>query len=380
MLQPDHFKTSLACKFAAAPKLRSCSAGGSAKCGREPLKEIPVCADRECILPLQPAVDLNSGAGEELKKVPRGHAIPRKFECSLCLKLYSTSLLLSKHIKIKHPANGKLSRVDKHDQQDVRRRDTLRSRSCSDVMRYFRSRKMKGGPTVVLYGFKESFDLLAGRCGSLATHTLHPLYIELYKLHLCNVHVHNYVSQSTSHIFLTPPSGYPIADYNPKDIAGIGYYKEVKSEDWGVGEEDEPLRRRQEIITSQKKRKHCDEILAEYLDAVAREVRKEVYADVLKFVLLFRECLNDVGRKKKGGGRGSSNGATGCSEEEEEDYCLHNNAESAPEIVNEFITVALPRVKPTFENIEAIDLVQNLCDWLFENSYTCSKIMLMKDK
>eukprot|EP00826_Nyctotherus_ovalis_P044174 TRINITY_DN4757_c0_g1_i11.p1 TRINITY_DN4757_c0_g1~~TRINITY_DN4757_c0_g1_i11.p1 ORF type:complete len:380 (-),score=41.51 TRINITY_DN4757_c0_g1_i11:160-1299(-) len=379
MSQLDHLDTSLACKFAAAPKLRGCNAGGSVKCERELLKEIPACADCERILPLPPAVDQSSEAGEEQKKIPRGHVTTRKFKCNLCLKLYSTSLLLSRHIKIKHAANEKISRADKHGQH-VHKRDTSKNRSCSDMMRYFRSKKMKGGPTVVLYGFKESFDLLAGSCKNFTTHAVHPLYIELYKLHLLNVHIHNYASHPFSLVSFTPPSGYPVADYNPKNIAGVKHCKQARSEDWEMCEEDEPLRKRQEIMMSQKRRKHCDEILAEYLNVVAREVRREIYADVLKFVLLFREYLNDMGREKKRGGRCSSDGVNRCSEEEEEDYCLYNNIECAPEIVNEFITVVLSKVKLTFENIEAIDLVQHLCDWLFENGYTCSKIMLMKDK
>lgn len=59
------------------------------------------------------------------------------------------------------------------------------------------------------------------------------------------------------------------------------------------------------------------------------------------YVILFRECLNEIGWEKKIESEGLK------PEEDEilkrqkelESFCLHNNAEHAPEICNEFVTV-----------------------------------------
>jgi len=56
-----------------------------------------------------------------------------------------------------------------------------------------------------------------------------------------------------------------------------------------------------------------------------------------------------------------------------------NTAEHAPEICNEFVTIYMEKNKSKFEIIkcEQIDLTINMCHWLFENQYTCSKLTMI---
>jgi len=53
---------------------------------------------------------------------------------------------------------------------------------------------------------------------------------------------------------------------------------------------------------------------------------------------------------------------------ETQQFCLSNNAEHAPEICNEFVTVYVEenRDKFTIERADCIDLTINFCHWLFE--------------
>ena len=132
-----------------------------------------------------------------------------------------------------------------------------------------------------------------------------------------------------------------------------------------------------------KKQKKCDEVFAEYLDSIAKYVNKESYRQVLKFVFLFRECLNHYGERLMKAKQVSSippsllNGK--LEEPKVEEYCIANNADQAPEVSNEFVTIYLDELKVNFGSFDSVELTQNFCNWLFVNSYTCSKLSLIQD-
>ena len=74
---------------------------------------------------------------------------------------------------------------------------------------------------------------------------------------------------------------------------------------------------------------------------ISKKVNNIFYRTVLTYVILFRECLNEIGWAKKIDSEGIK-----LEEQpdlrkkmEEKQYCLENNAEHAPEICNEFVTV-----------------------------------------
>lgn len=60
-------------------------------------------------------------------------------------------------------------------------------------------------------------------------------------------------------------------------------------------------------------------------------------------------------------------------------FCLANTAEHAPEICNEFVTVYMEdnRSVSNIDRTDSIDLTINLCHWLFENQFTCSKLTMI---
>jgi hypothetical protein len=125
-----------------------------------------------------------------------------------------------------------------------------------------------------------------------------------------------------------------------------------------------------------------DEIFSLYLYKISQKVNENFYRTVLLFIVLFRECLNEIGWQKK-------IESEGLKLEEDPDlkakvdtqqFCLVNNAENAPEICNEFVTVFMEQKRNAAFEIskpEQIDLTINVCHWLFENQHTCSKLTMI---
>ena len=65
-------------------------------------------------------------------------------------------------------------------------------------------------------------------------------------------------------------------------------------------------------------------------------------------------------------------------------YTEANDAEDVPDSSNEFITDFInPEEKNNdlgFDKDECIDLTMNLCYWMYENNFTCSKLSLIREK
>ena len=120
----------------------------------------------------------------------------------------------------------------------------------------------------------------------------------------------------------------------------------------------------------------CDEIFSLYLREVAQTVRQSVYSTILKFVLLFRECLNEYGWEKRK--ENDPEGAKKNPRKENVEFCSENNAEHAPEICNELVTVFLEQKKDSdLQRTESIDFTRHFCHWLFIKGYTCSKLSMI---
>ncbi len=112
----------------------------------------------------------------------------------------------------------------------------------------------------------------------------------------------------------------------------------------------------------------CDEIFADYLLKVSKLCREEFFVQVIKFVTLFRECMNIQYKNRK-------------FDMNSLEYSETMNAEDAPDVSNEFITDFLDWDINPFGlcKDKAIDLTQNLCQWLYDNNYTCSKLSLVNN-
>ena len=126
-----------------------------------------------------------------------------------------------------------------------------------------------------------------------------------------------------------------------------------------------------------KRKKKCDEILATYIYFIAENVKSEYCKKVLKFILMYRECLNQsadkLNEEKKNLPEVLSLHEDKPSAQSE--YCIINNGEQIPDVSNYFVTLYL--AKNNIKNKELEDfkeLTLHMCNWLFFNGYSCSLI------
>lgn len=306
----------------------------------------------------------------------------RDYKCSQCEKTYLSYPALYTHIKTKHSNKGDTPITSVRGRGRPKKNTNKDNYTDPASPFYFHTNERKGGPTAVIYGFKEAYDLLFSNSNKYGGYEKHKLYIELYKRHLENVKICNYTREHP---------GCKVFGLKPEELQEAIY--EIKGEEepnteqperkQGGAVEDQGINEKiREENQKLKKLKKCDEIFAEYLDLVAKDVNKQCYSHVIKFVLLYRECMNYYGNKHnkdKNSVKANFGENEGKDEESKEDYCLVNDAEHVPEVSNEFVSTYLEDVKTSFGDMSSIELTQNFCEWLFNGGYTCSKLSLMAD-
>ena len=110
-----------------------------------------------------------------------------------------------------------------------------------------------------------------------------------------------------------------------------------------------------------------DKVLIDYLNKMSTFCSPEYYIELIKFVTLFREHINIINRKNK-------------TKKENNEFTELNDAETLPNYCNSFINKFLyPKGNDNDFNLsidESIDLIQNICYWIFDNNFTSSKIFL----
>ena len=117
-----------------------------------------------------------------------------------------------------------------------------------------------------------------------------------------------------------------------------------------------------------------DLVFIEYLNKMSTFCNPQYYAKLIKFVTLFREHVNIVNNNKVNDNKDGN----------DKDFTECNDAEDVPDSSNEFITEFLdPEGKHEdlgYSKEECIDLTQNLCFWMYENNFTCSKLSLIRNE
>ena len=113
----------------------------------------------------------------------------------------------------------------------------------------------------------------------------------------------------------------------------------------------------------------ADSVFIEYLNKMSAFCNPNYFTKLIKFVTLFREHSNLINSSKL------------KEDEQNKVYTEIKDAEDVPDSSNEFITDFInPEEKSNdlgFNKEECIDLTQNLCHWMYENNYTCSKLSLI---
>ena len=164
---------------------------------------------------------------------------------------------------------------------------------------------------------------------------------------------------------------------------------------------------------SNKIEKNADEEFYEYLISFKDECNSNFFSLILKFILLFRECLNLHHSEKinnieklldknqngengyfendnnennniNGDNNSSINFNMGNDENNINDkieYSCNYNGETIPELCNEFYTNFLEGnnffgIIDEKERVEIIEIIQHFCTWLYKKKYTKSKLSL----
>jgi hypothetical protein len=109
-----------------------------------------------------------------------------------------------------------------------------------------------------------------------------------------------------------------------------------------------------------------DFVLINYLNKMSLYCNEKYFEKLIIFVTLFREHINLVNQDKV---------------EKDQEFTQITEAEDVPESSNEFITDFLFPEDEEHEfgldKDEAIDLTRNLCNWMYINNFTCSKLFLL---
>lgn len=112
-----------------------------------------------------------------------------------------------------------------------------------------------------------------------------------------------------------------------------------------------------------------DTIFINYLNKMSTFCNQEYYIELIKFVTLFREHINIVNINKENFGT-------------IKEYTEMEDAENIPNYCNSFINEFLFPKGDDSEFIlskdECIDLIQNICFWMYENNFTSSRIEKLK--
>lgn len=109
-----------------------------------------------------------------------------------------------------------------------------------------------------------------------------------------------------------------------------------------------------------------DLVLINYLNKMSVYCNEKFYEKLIIFVTLFREHANIINQDKV---------------EKDKEFTQFKEAEDVPESSNEFITDFLfpdeQEIEFGLTKEEAIDMTRNLCNWMYTNNFTCSKLFLL---
>ena len=121
----------------------------------------------------------------------------------------------------------------------------------------------------------------------------------------------------------------------------------------------------QEIIN----KPNIDSIFFLYLKELSNLTNKEYFKFILKFIVLFRECINQFRDNLV-----NRNHISGNKKKYTEIYC----GETIPDICNHFCVDFMEQHKNFgIEILELVEIVQHFCYWLYVNKYTLSQLTLL---
>lgn len=116
---------------------------------------------------------------------------------------------------------------------------------------------------------------------------------------------------------------------------------------------------------------NVDQLFFNYLKEFAKKVNNDYLWFMIKFIVLFRECINLKNKDLVN---------PEIRSEKKNSFSQIYNAETVPEICNYFfLDFLLPYNNYGLNKDELIELVQHFCYWLYTNQYTQSHLTLLEE-
>ena len=123
------------------------------------------------------------------------------------------------------------------------------------------------------------------------------------------------------------------------------------------------INEKHDVNLIEDKNANTDKVLLNYLNQRSNICNEKYFEKLIVFIVLYREYIN-INNKL----------------DNNEEYTIVNNADNVPEKSNEFINEFLypddEEIVFGLEKQEVIKLIINLCEWMFENDFSTSKIFL----
>jgi len=120
-----------------------------------------------------------------------------------------------------------------------------------------------------------------------------------------------------------------------------------------------------------QKLNNCDTAFFAYVKEFYPVTNFDYFHFLLKFVVMFRQCINKLKR--------SSNTSDAPESVNPQNYfTLLNNAEGVPDMCNDFVTEFMePMDYFGMDTMELIEIIQHFCHWLFLKNFTTSRLTLV---
>jgi hypothetical protein len=284
----------------------------------------------------------------------------RMFKCE-CSKAYLSALALSNHIKAKHPSDNKniteesfmknwnlYGNFNKFNKTNFIHNDEFQRKRGRPKKKYD---IMNEDPEINYHTFfqKESRKKKENETIDIKT-ILDEVFSEIYEKKKerrrinkdCPEHIYEKIDD---HIF----------------------FNFIKKR--GIVTPFTPYEKNNQILTS-------DEIFCKYFDEISPLTNKEFFIFILKFIVIFRDCIN----KYKNIELENSICILGESVPEHiTEFTQYYDAEQIPELCNEFLTDYLSEEYYQLKSdhlTDFIEIIQHFCHWLYENNYSSSRLIL----
>lgn len=155
--------------------------------------------------------------------------------------------------------------------------------------------------------------------------------------------------------------------------------------------EEHPLLK---IMRDEKPDNTCDWAFIEYCKSMAKTLSADSFEKVCLIAFAYRECLNKYGWKKFTNDPHEEVKSNECASDSprietvldytkeyqlkiKQEFSATNDADRLPELANEFVLLFAKEHDLGMEEQEIINIVMNMCTWLYNNKYTKTQVVFI---